>query len=104
MHRIGTDRTVTIAVGIGARYGEVVAGAVGGPRLLEYRVIGDTVNVAERLERLSGSDASDLVLSRALLQAAGKAGKMAAWQELAPQGLRGHRQPVETFALLEKID
>lgn len=89
-----------VAIGIGAHYGEVFAGAVGDQRLLEYTVIGDTVNVAERLERLSRSVGSDLVLSRALLQAAGEAGGKAAWRELPPQELKGHRQPVEALCLV----
>jgi adenylate cyclase len=42
-----------VKVGIGAHYGEVFAGALGDDQLLEYTVIGDTVNVAERLERLT---------------------------------------------------
>ena len=88
-----------VAIGIGAHYGEVFAGAVGDQRLLEYTVIGDTVNVAERLERLSRDVGSDFVLSRALLQASGEAGQKATWRELPPQELKGHRQPVEALCL-----
>ncbi len=88
-----------VAIGIGAHYGEVFAGAVGDQRLLEYTVIGDTVNVAERLERLSRDVGSNFVLSRALLQAAGQAAEWAAWRELPPQELKGHRQPVEALCL-----
>lgn len=88
-----------IAVGIGAHYGEVFAGALGGEQLLEYTVIGDTVNVAERLERLSREVGSAFVISASLLQAAGDASESAKWRCLPPQQLKGHRKPVEAFCL-----
>jgi adenylate cyclase len=87
-----------VSIGIGAHYGEVFAGALGCKHLLEYTVIGDTVNVAQRLERLTREVGSSLVVSQALLRAAG-ADKTGAWRRLPPQQLKGHREPVEALCL-----
>lgn len=88
-----------IQIGIGGHYGEVFAGAIGNDQLLEYTVIGDTVNVAERLERLSREIDSPLVISAALLRAAGTSAETSDWQALPPQMLKGHKQPVDAFCL-----
>lgn len=93
-----------VAIGIGAHYGEVFAGALGNERLLEYTVIGDTVNVAERLERLSRDVESPLVVSAALLGEVSDANQVAEWRHLPPRELKGHRQPIETFCLVARRD
>lgn len=88
-----------VAIGVGVHYGEVFAGALGGGQLMEYTVIGDTVNVAERLERLSRSVGSSLVVSAALLEAADESREGAKWRRLPPQELKGHQRRVEAFCL-----
>jgi adenylate cyclase len=89
-----------IGIGIGGHFGEVFAGAIGDQRLLEYTVIGDTVNVAERLEKLTRQVPSSLVISSALLSAGGDIAAELRWQPLAGQRLKGHGDPVDVFALV----
>ncbi len=105
VHQWSEERRMTgapsVSIGIGVHYGEVFAGALGNDQLLEFTVIGDTVNVAERLERVSREVGSPVVVSAALLDAAGDRIARDLWRPLPIRELRGHRQIVETFCLVE---
>lgn len=59
------------AVGIGTHYGPVFAGVIKSGQILEHTVIGDVVNVAQRLERLTRTRDADVVLSSDLMEASG---------------------------------
>lgn len=54
---------VSLAVGTGLHTGPVYVGNMGSEELLDYTCIGDTVNLASRLESLSGRYGVDIVCS-----------------------------------------
>ncbi len=51
-----------VEAGIGVQYGPAVLGDIGGSHRLEFAVIGDTVNVASRLERLTRTLDAEIVV------------------------------------------
>ena len=90
-----------IQLGVGIHYGDVTAGALGDEQRLEFTVIGDTVNAANRIEELAGDLGVRLLVSADALEAAGSPAHGAAWEPLPEQTLRGRRRPVRLMTLRE---
>ena len=81
-----------IGVGIGINYGEVFAGNIGSHRRLEYTVIGDAVNVANRL--CSEAGPGEILVSEALCQVVKD---HADYEYLPAMALRGRTRSVQVY-------
>ena len=74
----------------------MIAGTVGGAGRLEYTVIGDAINVAQRLE--SQATGGEILVSAATIAEA-------RWERAEPAGerlLKGRNQPVEVFRITDR--
>ena len=91
----GTDAIERLEVGIGLNTGVVMAGAVGGGGRLEYTVIGDAVNVAQRLQ--SEAQGGEVVAAASTVAAA----PTVAAESIGPRHVKGREEPVEVFLIVE---
>ena len=92
-----------IKVSIGLHYGAVVLGDIGSERRLEYAVLGDTVNVASRLEVITRELGVEMVTSDDLVNAvrsdadADSTGLLSNCDNAGPQHLRGRDEPINAW-------
>ena len=84
-----------LPIGIGLHSGSIVAGCLGTDGHLEFTVIGDTVNVASRLEALTKQVNSSVLISHATQQRL----KNVSLQPLGAMPIRGRDEPIEVFVL-----
>jgi len=93
------DGKAELSFSIALHTGEVVAGTIGALDRHEYTVIGDTVNIAARLQQVGKDRGDDIVVTTATIGLAGEAGEkpaVAASDSFVP---RGRNQPVSFVAL-----
>jgi adenylate cyclase len=85
--------------GIGLHYGFVIGGVLESGYHDEFTVIGDAVNVAQRLEVLTKKLDASLVVSTALLTHAPRAARGEEWVWMDAVSLSGRRLPIDLVYL-----
>lgn len=92
-----------LSVSVGVNAGEVVAGYIGSEDHLNYTVIGDAVNVAQRLQSIAGHD--EILISRTVYDRINaelliQQGVIRAAVPLSAQRLKGKRHAIEVFRIV----
>jgi adenylate cyclase len=88
----------TLRFGVGLAHGEATIGNIGSERKMDFTAIGDVINTASRIERLTVEVGCDILLSASLAALAEDA------FQLAPGGsikVKGIEEPLPVFVLVD---
>ena len=93
---------VPINMGIGIHYGPVIIGTVGSDDRMDTTVIGDSVNIAFRLESLTTKYNADIIVSAQTLETVGAdypiQTRLLDWVRV-----KGRRRPIEVYEVLDHL-
>jgi adenylate cyclase len=95
---------IAATVGIGLHYGPVIQGNVGIADRLEFTTLGDTVNLASRLEGMTRQHDAGILVSRETLQAAERSSPLpreitARCRDLGMLPIAGHEALIHVIAI-----
>ena len=84
-----------LRVGIGINTGHAIAGNIGSPRRLDYTVVGDAVNTAQRL--MTNAAGGQILISESTARKLGKTGKTIDLERLPELKVNGRSEAVPVF-------
>ena len=100
LHQLNQDRVsrglTKIQQGIGIHYGPAVVGNIGTMDRLEYTVVGDTVNVASRIESACKDLRETFLITESVKT---KIGTEIQTRDLEPIKVKGKSKPIRVFAV-----
>jgi len=87
-----------LQVGIGMHSGPLISGNLGSSRRMDFSVIGDTVNIAARLEGVA--KAGEVIITQQTRDLIGDHFKL---KELEPVKVKGKDKPLHIFSVLKQV-
>ena len=96
LERLNPSLSAPMSIGVGVHKGDVLAGVVGSPERLEFTVIGDVVNAAARIENMTRTLDSDILVSEAVWKSLDDA---ESWTDHGEQSLKGKASGIRLYGM-----